>query len=152
MEVLKIASTPSLPQTPFGESVLGEETCSPVTIEPPFRGDSSFDIQTTQASFAAELSAHAAGANSQIGTALKSLKALIEGQKAPSRVDDLHFDKKDNDHSFPAGELPPAALVIALLKKVKGMELDTILQGNSRYCSNTKPNQRNHRWYSLSSP
>lgn len=88
-----------------------------------FLGESSFDIQTAQASLTAEVSArdvHANGTGTQIRASLQLLQSFMR-QSSASSLDALSFPLAEPTTANIKLELPPLDIVLAALRRASGM-------------------------------
>lgn len=87
-----------------------------------YEGESSFGSQTIQAGQLADVTATAVpGApSSELSNALSLLKDSLKRHEALSRIHETHLSTRVKLDSKNQQELPPASLVIALIKIAKG--------------------------------
>lgn len=87
-----------------------------------FEGESSFGNQTIQAGQLADVTATAVpGApSSELSNALSLLKDSLKRHEALSRIHETHLSTRVKSDSVNQQDLPPASLVIALIKIAKG--------------------------------
>lgn len=87
-----------------------------------YEGESSFGSQTIQAGQLADVTATAVpGApSSELSSALTLLKDSLKRHEALSRIHETHLSTRVKLDSVNQQELPPAPLVIALIKIAKG--------------------------------
>lgn len=87
-----------------------------------YEGDSSFGSQTIQAGQLADVTATAVPGvpSSELSSALTLLKDSLKRHEALSRIHETHLSTRVKLDSVGQQELPPASLVIALIKTAKG--------------------------------
>ncbi|KAF2157289.1 hypothetical protein K461DRAFT_14042 [Myriangium duriaei CBS 260.36] len=95
---------------------------SPASALPTFDGESSFEVQTLQASEAAnrtvsQVFGHAS--NVQLKTAISSLISSLEAHNLDARAHDAYLSSIDTIIAPEALPLPPADIISAIVKKVK---------------------------------
>ena len=107
---------------------------SPASGVPTFDGESSFEIQTLQASEAANRTvSQVFGASSaQLKTAISSLISSLEAHNLDSRAHAAYLSPPDTINAPEALALPPAELVSTIVKKIKCMSHPIFLCGQTR--------------------
>ena len=87
-----------------------------------YEGESSFGSQTIQAGQLANVTATAVAGlpSSELSSALSLLKDSLKRHEALSRTHETHLSRKIKLESVDQQDLPPAALVIALINIAKG--------------------------------
>lgn len=122
---LKQLSRISVVSTPKAGSVGSDAGEVPVPANKTisiYEGDSSFGSQTIQAGQLADVTATAVPGvpPSELSSALISLKDSLKRHEALSRIHETHLSTRVRLDSVNQQELPPASLVIALIKIAKG--------------------------------
>lgn len=87
-----------------------------------YEGESSFGSQTIQAGQLANVTATAVAGvpSSELASALSLLKDSLKRHEALSRTHETHLSRRIKLESVDQQDLPPAALVIALINIAKG--------------------------------
>lgn len=130
---LKQLSRSSLASTPQTKSSISEAEHSPVPTNRTiaiYEGESSFGNQTIQAGQLADVTATAVPGvpSSELSNALLLLKDSLKRHEALSRTHETHLNTRVKLDSTNQQELPPAPLVIALIKIAKGEPTSTRAQ------------------------
>jgi hypothetical protein len=88
-----------------------------------FEGESSFGSQTIQAGQLANVTATTVAGvpSSELSNALSLLKDSLKRHEALSRTHETHLSTRIKLNAVDQQELPPAPLVIALIKTAKGV-------------------------------
>lgn len=127
LKKLTVGSTNTSPRT-NGEAPSSSVEDSPHNAVATYDGESSFEVQTAQASEAANRTAAAVlgtTSNSQLRSVLQTLITSLEAHNIDSRSHEAFLSNTDNVNVEPLA-LPPVDLTSAVVRKVKSRSKSSI--------------------------